>query len=110
MAIDRAAMEADAASAAGAASLAEGGERSRGGGRRPDPLAGLASAAEELSESDRMVAQAWKHAQSLGTALKEVSEDLALERRRVQVLEQELRWLRSQLAGSEAERQAAIRH
>jgi len=62
-----------------------------------DALASLASAGETPSGSDRVLAQAFSRLERLGTALRGVSEELTLERRRTNALRKEIRRLRGEL-------------
>jgi|GEM_PF-3298584 hypothetical protein len=62
-----------------------------------DALASLASAGDSPSGADRAVAQAFARLERLGTALRRVSEELAVERRRTSALRKEVRRLRGEV-------------
>jgi hypothetical protein len=62
-----------------------------------DALASLASAGDSPSGSDRVLAQAFSRLERLGAALRRVSEELAVERRRTSALREEVRRLRAEL-------------
>ena len=63
-----------------------------------DALASLASAAGSPSGSDRLLARASSRLERLATALRRVSEELSVERRRTNALRGEIRRLRGELA------------